>query len=76
MAVERFVSRGLSYLARYYAGVWAKEEGLMTGVMAGQVAVITGGSAGIGRAAVELFAREGAHVILAARFCKTRRRPR
>lgn len=39
----------------------------MTGMMAGKVAVITGGSAGIGRAAVELFAREGAHVAFAAR---------
>lgn len=42
----------------------------MTGVMAGKVAVITGGSAGIGRAAVELFAREGAQVVLAARSAK------
>ena len=39
----------------------------MAGLIAGQVAVITGGSAGIGRAAVELFAREGARVVLAAR---------
>ena len=39
----------------------------MAGVMTGQVALITGGSAGIGRAAVELFTREGAHVVFAAR---------
>ncbi len=42
----------------------------MGGVMAGQVVIITGGSAGIGRAAVELFAQEGAHVVFAARSAK------
>ncbi len=39
----------------------------MAGSLAGQVVVITGGSAGIGRAAVELFTREGARVVFAAR---------
>ncbi len=42
----------------------------MTGAMEGKVALITGGSAGIGRAAVELFAREGARVVFAARGAK------
>lgn len=39
----------------------------MPGILAGQIAVITGGSAGIGRASVELFASEGARVVFAAR---------
>jgi NAD(P)-dependent dehydrogenase (short-subunit alcohol dehydrogenase family) len=39
----------------------------MDSVIAGRVVIITGGSAGIGKAAVELFARKGAHVVLAAR---------
>ncbi len=38
--------------------------------MKDQVALITGGSAGIGRAAVELFAKAGARVVLAARGAK------
>lgn len=42
----------------------------MAGLLAGQVALITGGSAGIGRAAVELFSREGARVVFAARTAK------
>lgn len=39
----------------------------MDSVIAERVVIITGGSAGIGRAAVELFARKGASVVLAAR---------
>ncbi len=39
----------------------------MADSMKGQVALITGGSAGIGRAAVTLFAHSGARVVLAAR---------
>ena len=39
----------------------------MTGKMEGKVAVVTGGSAGIGLAAARLFAEEGAHVFITGR---------
>src|SRR3989442_4130200 len=39
----------------------------MAGTLEGKVAIITGASSGIGRAAAMVFAREGAKVVLAAR---------
>jgi NAD(P)-dependent dehydrogenase (short-subunit alcohol dehydrogenase family) len=39
----------------------------MSGSMEGKVVLIAGGSAGIGRAAAELFAKAGANVVIAAR---------
>src|SRR4051812_1201760 len=37
----------------------------MGGELAGKVAIVTGGAGGLGRATVELFAKEGASVVIA-----------
>jgi NAD(P)-dependent dehydrogenase (short-subunit alcohol dehydrogenase family) len=39
----------------------------MAGKLAGKIAVVTGGSAGIGLAAAKRFAAEGAHVFITGR---------
>jgi NAD(P)-dependent dehydrogenase (short-subunit alcohol dehydrogenase family) len=44
-----------------------KMEQVMTGKLEGKIAVVTGGSAGIGLAAARLFAKEGAYVFITGR---------
>ena len=47
--------------------LWTQQTVFAGDALAGQVAVISGGAGGIGRAAAWLFARLGAHVVIAGR---------